>query len=197
MSRIIRLIAVISAVLVSGIALTDAITQGLTGAASVFTGGGALATAGDIIHAICFGAIVAVLLTVAAPVFEGRPWRQVLRWTLVVAYGVMTIGMMLGALGVSPGLLEVLFNLVFALQLLAPAALGITLLVQGDRSPSAWLLAGTIAAFGLMFALGATAPAWAHPAYTEVLADVGLALVGVGSTAAVTARRAAEPAPVV
>jgi hypothetical protein len=63
--------------------------------------------------------------------------------------------------------------------LTAPAVLGITMLAQGDRSPAAWLLTTAVAVHAVSYlgpaALGSP---WATLAYTGVVMNLGLALLG-------------------
>lgn len=184
MSRL-NVAALAAAIATSAIALTDAMTRGLTGADSVFADGSAapvLEAIGDIVHIACYVLLVAVLIVVADPLFAGRPWRQILRWALVVAYGTMAIGMTAGLLGAgSGGVLAVAVTVGFFAMLLLPGVLGITLLVRRDRSLSAVLLTLTLPAVVLMFVLP---DGWAHPGYAETFANIGLALLGVGAPVA-------------
>ncbi|MRX44211.1 hypothetical protein [Agromyces kandeliae] len=190
MSRI-RLAALICAIATSAIALSDALTRIVTGSDSVFADGSPLpfvSAVGGAVHVACYALIVVVLFTVAAPVFRGRPWRSVVRWALAAVYGTMAIGLTVHLFGIEPeGVLGIAVNVGFFGMLLLPAVLGITMLVQGDRSPSAWLLMLTLPATALLFVLPESA---AHPGYAETLANLGLVLLGVG----VATTRATRPA---
>ncbi|MCK8609865.1 hypothetical protein [Agromyces sp. C10] len=181
MSRL-TIAALAAAIATSAIALTDAMTRGLTGDDSIFADGSAVPVVealGDVVHIACYALLVAVLVLVAGPLFAGHPWRQILRWALVVAYGLMALGMAAGLLGPGPdGALAVVVTVGFFAMLLLPGVLGLTLLIQHDRSPSAFLLTLTLPAAVLMFVLP---EGWAHPGYAETFANVGLALLGVGS----------------
>jgi hypothetical protein len=65
--------------------------------------------------------------------------------------------------------------------LIAPAVLGIIMLVQGDRSPAAWLLSAAVAVYAVSYlALAALGSPWATPAYAGVVMNFGLALLGAG-----------------
>jgi hypothetical protein len=86
-------------------------------------------------------------------------------------------------------------NVVFLVMLLGPPALGITVLVQGERTPSAFLMAACVPALGLLILLGFVAPDWAHPAYLETVVNFGLALLGVGASRTAPVRQR-EPAAV-
>ncbi|BDZ63772.1 hypothetical protein [Agromyces mangrovi Wang et al. 2018] len=178
MSRI-RIAALVAAIATSAIALTDALIRIFTGRDSVFAYGSALPvveTVGGIIHVACYALIVVVLFTVAAPGFRGRPWRNVVRWALAFVYGAMAVGLGASLFGLEiTGVLELIVNIGFFGMLLFPFALGVTMLIQRDRSASAWLLTLTLPAVVLMFVLPAVA---AHPGYAETLANLGLALLG-------------------
>ncbi|WP_353807291.1 hypothetical protein [Agromyces sp. SYSU T00194] len=184
MSRI-RIAALVAAIATSAIALTDAFTRILTGTDSVFAEGGPLPvveTIGGTIHVACYVLVVVVLFTVAAPVFRGRPWRNVVRWALAFVYGAMAVGIGASLFGLEiAGVLELVVNIGFLGMLLFPFALGITMLVQRDRSASAWLLALTLPAVVLMFVLPEAA---AHPGYAETFANLGLALLGASAATA-------------
>jgi hypothetical protein len=179
--------AVVLAVVVSGFALVDAVASG-AGRASLLDAGwpGSVLWVGvALAHALCYLAIVAVLLTVARAELAGSGWLGVLRWLLVGTYGAMAVGISLSAWVSQPaGVVGVVVNLGFVLMLVVPGVLGVTLLVRGSRSPSAWLLAACGPVLVAVLAMAALAPGWAHPAYVETCANLGLALLGSGAGAA-------------
>lgn len=184
MSRL-TIAALSAAVATSAIALFDALTRAITGVDSVFADGSAhpaVALAGGVVHIACYALIVAVLFTAAAQVFDGRPWRNTLRWALAIAYGTMAIGMAVGLFGVEPnGVMGIAVTIGFFAMLVLPGVLGITLLVQRDRSVAAWLLMLALPAMVLMFVLPEM---WAHPGYAEAFSNVGLALLGTPAAVA-------------
>ena len=77
----------------------------------------------------------------------GRRSRTILRWVLVVAYASITlVGTAITLTGSSDGALGIVATVIFVPMLLVPPALGMVMLVQGDRRPAAYLLAGTLPA---------------------------------------------------
>ena len=189
MSRVTKLALALAAA-VCGIALYDAFTHGLTGHYSVFSDEEPhtipwLTTLGSIVHGLAYLAFVAVLLRHAASIDAGRRSRTILRWVLVVAYASITlVGTALAVTGRSNGTLGMVATAIFVPMLLVPPALGIVMLVQGDRRPAAYLLAGTLLAWLLVGLLAWIARDWAHPGYVETTVNLGLALLGVPRPAA-------------
>ena len=200
MSRLTK-IAVLLAALVSVIALQDAVTQALTGHASALSDEPGqtvpwLANLGSAVHVLAYLAFVAVMVRYGTVIDAGRRVRTALRWSLIVAYGVIAV--VLTAMEVTNtvgGSLGTVANVVFLVMLLGPPALGITMLAQGERAPSAFLMAASVPALGLMILLGFLAPHWAHPAYMETVVNFGLALLGVGASRTAPVRQP-ETAPV-
>jgi len=93
------------------------------------------------------------------------------------------------------GPLGMVADIASLVMLLGPTALGITMLVQGERAPSAFLMSASVPALCLMILLGLVAPHWAHPAYMETVVNFGLALLGVGASRTAPVRQR-ETAPV-
>ncbi|TRW42855.1 hypothetical protein [Georgenia yuyongxinii] len=188
-------IALICTLLLAVLAIGDALAYPLTGVslASDRNGTGSHLEGPlweglvNVIHGIAYLAPVLVLLTVARHVFHRRPWRQVLRWLSVVGMTLMGVGFLFSALlpGFAVDLIEMFLGVGFLVTLVVPGALGVTLLVQGDRSPSAWLLAAAPVALVAAFALDAFGSPWAHPGYGEALGYCGYALLGWRSTVSV------------
>lgn len=73
-----------------------------------------------------------------------------------------------------------LATVIWWIGLIAPAVLGITMLVQGDRSPAAWLLAAAVAVYAITFWGPSVGSHWITPAYSVVVLYFGLALLGAG-----------------
>ncbi len=199
MSRLTKF-AVLMAALVSAIALQDALTQGFTGHASALSDEPGqtvpwLANLGSAVHILAYVAFIAVMLRFGTVIDAGRRVRTALRWPLIVAYGVIAV--VLTAMEVTNtvgGPLGMVANVVFLVMLLGPPALGVTMLLQGERTPSAYLMTASVPALGLTIVLGLVAPDWAHPAYMETVVNFGLALLGVGvTTTAPVRQQAAAP----
>ncbi|MEU2198583.1 hypothetical protein [Isoptericola sp. NPDC019482] len=179
MSRV-NLVAVGVTVVFVGVALTDIVVGGATGQHPLSEPAEpSVAVAVAVLHTLCYAALVAVLLTVGRDALPAGRFCSVLRWVLVSTYGAMAVGMVLAATGVEPeGAAALVVNLAFVSMLLVPAVLGAVMLARGDRSPSAWLLAAAAPALVLAVVLDVSGSAWAHPAYAEILANGGLALLG-------------------
>lgn len=184
MSRLTKM-AVLLAALASVIALQDAVTQGVTGHASALSDEPGqtipwLANLGSAVHVLAYLAFLAVMVRYGAVIDAGHRVRTALRWSLIVAYGVIAV--VLTAMEITStvdGPLGMVANVVFLVMLLGPPTLGIAMLVQGERTPSAFLMTASVPALGLMILLGFVAPHWAHPAYMETVVNFGLALLGV------------------
>jgi hypothetical protein len=178
-------IAIVMAALVSSIALYDALVHAFTGHYSAFSddpihGVAWVATAGSIVHGLCYMALIAVLVRHAAVIDGGRTLRKVLRIILIGAYGaIIIVGSAITVLGNTESPLGLVATALFIPMLLVPPILGTTLLVQGDRTPSAFLLAASVAVLGLVVLLSFIAPDWAHPGYVEATVNLGLALLGI------------------
>ncbi|MFD1505383.1 hypothetical protein FE374_01960 [Georgenia yuyongxinii] len=188
-------VALVCTLLLAALAIGDALAYPLTGVslASDRNGAGSHLEGPfweglvNVIHGIAYLAPVVVLLTVAGPVFHRRPWRQGLRWLSIVGMTLMGLGFLVSAFlpGVAVDIVEILLGVGFLVTLVVPGALGFTLLVQGDRSPSAWLLAAAPLALVAAFALDALGSPWGHPGYGEALAYCGYALLGWRGTVSV------------
>ncbi|MPV38994.1 hypothetical protein [Georgenia subflava] len=194
------LAALAAAATVSAVALTDAVTHGLTGRPSVFTDGGPdwayyVAT---VSHGVLFALLAAVLVRDAARIDVGR---SAVRWTrrlLVVLLVMLAVPFVVGIvvrIDDAPQLLGALGTAAFVLAFPVSAVLGILLLRRPEMRPGAALLAGVAVAFVLTFGLGALGSDWAHPAYPEVLMYLGVALLGRTApvTQAVHRGRTSEP----
>ncbi|WP_026927805.1 hypothetical protein [Granulicoccus phenolivorans] len=181
MSRL-NVLAVILALPLTALAVGDALAFGLTGRNLVSDDGTGLLNGTPVhflsgfIHGFSYLAIVAVLVFGAGQVFTGRPVRQVLRWLLVAVHAVLGIAFVAsGAIGTVP----IDMTVPFLLSMILAMVLGIVLLAQRDRSPSAWILGiGMPLAVVVIVVLGVTGSRFAHPAYAEVATLFGLALLG-------------------
>lgn len=188
------LAAPVLAVAASLIALTDAVTTGLTGQPSVFSaeGPGWAQVVSNAVHGLAFAVLAATL--VRARLGGGRPRR----WTgraLAVVLAVLAVPSLLDAvlpMEAAAEALSVPATAAFVLLFPLGAALGLMLRREPGLRVPALLLTLVLPAFVLTFVLGAVAPAWAHPAYAEVLLYLGVALLG--TVRATTS--APSPAPV-
>ncbi|MDO5739958.1 MAG: hypothetical protein Q4P07_07395 [Ornithinimicrobium sp.] len=199
-------VALVLAALVSFIALYDAVTHGLTGHWSEFSTEPGdrvawVAHLGSVIHGAGYRSFVAVLWKYRGSIDAGRRSRSVLRTIMVAAYAaIVPVGVASTIVG-TDGAAGALGTALFLPMLLVPPALGITMLVQGDRRPGAWLMAGSIPAVGAVALLAWLAPDWAHPGYVETVVNFGIALLGVGAVSSAVADREAfivvsSPSPI-
>lgn len=146
MSRL-NVLAVILALPLTALAVGDALAFGLTGRNLVSDDGTGLLNGtppvhflSGFIHGFSYLAIVAVLVFGAGQVFTGRPVRQVLRWLLVAVHAVLGIAFVAsGAIGTVP----IDMTVPFLLSMILAMVLGIVLLAQRDRSPSAGFWGGS------------------------------------------------------
>lgn len=182
--------AVVAAAVLSTIALTDAVTFGLTGepsAASDASGVTGLWAFVGAAHAVAYLLFVALLVTRGPAIDGGSRARRVVRWSLVVALVFLAVGMLgqtvaglvTGTVHEPPGVVGALVGVSFLWMFLGSALLGLLLLRRPGLRVAAWTLAGVLPALGLAMLLGLLGSAWAHPAYPEVLSAFGLAFVGL------------------
>lgn len=181
-------IAFTCTLLLSAVAIGDAVVFATTGVslASDRYGGGSYLEGPVwervvyLVHVLGYLAPVVVMLTVARPVFRGRPWRQVIGWITIVSMTVMGLAFLQYALlpDLVVGAVDTVLGIGFLVTLVVPGVLGAMMLVQGDRSPAAWLLAAAPLGLIAAFVLGAMGSPFAHPGYAEALAYCGLGLLG-------------------
>ena len=199
--------ALVGAVATSAIALTDAVTHGVTGGRSPFSEESdlqALVAVGNLVHGLAYAALAVVLVREADRFRSTNVVARAARWVVLVSLAVLTAGFVLvapvialrdaydspvyTALGavVAPAFIGmILGSLVLGLAVLRNRSLGIGGRVLALMLP---VLAGTML-------LAWLAPAWAHPAYLETMLQLGLALVGVDAVAAQPGSGAATPLP--
>lgn len=169
-------------VLFAVIPLSDAVVQGLTGGSvlDLLPESPAVDVVVETIHLLVYLGLIAVLVRNARDIDAGRRSRTVLRVLTALAFVLLTV-----TTGVAMAFFEeqdegmgAVVTAAFLLTLVVPPLLGVTMILQGDRSPGAWLLAAGLPVFvatAVLLELGTT---WAHPGYTEVLIALGTALLG-------------------
>ncbi len=174
-------LAAVAAVLSSTVALTDAISVGVTGEGSVFTTGPTWVQHASVgAHGVMFALFAVLLVRLAVAVDAGRRGRRWCRRILVAVFVVLAVPNLAGIvapLDQAPEALTVPVTLAFVAGFPVSAVLGLLLLrAPGLRLPAAVLAAG-IAAFAGVLLLAALAPTWAHPGYVEVPQYLGIALL--------------------
>lgn len=192
----------------SAIALTDAVTHGLTGSWSVFmeeSGHTGAIIGSYVVHGLAYLALAHVLRREAARFTSTPKAARGARRVLIVAFAVLGVGM----IAVAPAVLLTgsdagVFGAVWGLAgltllvslLLASAVLGLAVLRSNPLGAGGRVLGVVIPILLATVALGFLAPDWAHPAYLETVINVGAALVGVGAgRAAVPAHRPVRRTP--
>jgi hypothetical protein len=197
--------AVAAAALTSSIALFDAATAATTGHYSVFAedSGNTLAlVVSDIVHGLNYAALGWVLVH-ERRCFAGygRLVRGA-RWVLLASLAVLAIAFLVvapalavsgahpaGVLGAAWG---VLANVTFFGMILATVLLSLVVLRRNRLGVGGRVLRLLLPVAVATVLLGVLGSPWAHPAYVETVINLGLALVGAGSTLVVAVRH--EPA---
>lgn len=190
--------ALVAAVGLSGIAVFDAVTHGVTGHWSAFSDEGEIPWVqrmGDLVHGLAYAGGVWVLHAERRRIHANRA-AAVFGWLLFAALGLLAVGLLLVAAVPSSsseeGLksaLEPVIGAGFILQFIAAIGLGLSLTRRPETGPGSRILLAVVPVIGITALLAAVAADWAHPAYAEAAVIVGTALLGA---AAVTTRAAAR-----
>lgn len=193
-------LALAGAVLTSAIALTDAVTHGLTGGWSPFSEESeatTLVVVGCVVHGLTYAALAGVLVR-EAPAFAvanrvARATRVVLLLSLVaLAVGFLTVVPAMTAYDVTSGALYdvsgIVASLAFLGMILGALVLGLAVMRTRALGIGGQVLALMLPVLGATVLLQVLVPLWAHPAYLETTLQIGLALVGVGATAPAAGR---------
>lgn len=167
----------------STVAITDALWQGFNDGAPPpwnWDGGQGWMIAGmNLAHAIPYLLLAAVLVQVGPKVDSGGYSRWVRRLLVMtfLLFAVMILwGAITGGTAESLGVFEVGTTILFLALLLLPALFGFTLLRKpGLRVPSVLLSGSLIVVIAIIALSGVTL--FAHPAYSEVMALFGIALL--------------------
>lgn len=187
-----RALALGSAVLTSGIALTDAVfyaTKGRNLLSSDDPAPGGWVVAATIVHGLTYVALVWVLIGGRRLFQHTNRWVRVLRHVLIGSLAVLAVGFVLITpvlqLASVPPTHPVaaawggVAGLGFGAMILTCLLLGVidwrgTRLGHGGR-----VLGLLVPVLALTLLLAAVAPSWAHPAYAETVIYLGVALIGV------------------
>ena len=189
MSKPLTASALIGAVGISAIALTDAATVALTGETSFASdehGVTSLYVLFGLVHVGAYVAFALVLRGWRTQIDGSSRFRRLVRVVLTCTLAVLAATLLIGT-GVAVATGEVVDNAVFGtvagiaflLMFVASLALGISMLRRPDLRLAAWTLTAIIGALGLAILLGVIGSPWAHPAYVEVLASFGLAFIAL------------------
>ncbi|GAA1652886.1 hypothetical protein [Georgenia ruanii] len=193
MTRLTRA-ALAAATAVALIALTDAVTHGLTGEFSVFADGGPAWAyyVSTVAHGLLYALLTAVLVVNGHRIDDGRGAVRWVRRVLVALLVMLAVPFLLGVVVTTedaPAWLLGLTTAGFVASFPVSTVLGILLLRRPGRRLPAVLLAAVGGGLVLTLLLGALGSDFAHPAYAEVLQFFGVALLG----RAVSPAREASP----
>lgn len=193
--RSVNKVALVLAAVTAVVTLVDAATWALTGHSSFLTQTDPpmLKWVVWLVFMAANVAVIVVLVRNGSVIDAGRRSRTVLRLLTIVALVAYLVfdtawtisGVDADALwqdrgGSFPWWFTLFTVFIGGIGLIAPAVLGITMLVQGDRSPAAWLLAAAVAVYAITFWGPAVGSYWVNPAYSAVVMYFGLALLGAG-----------------
>jgi hypothetical protein len=188
-----RALAVAGSLGLSAIALTDAITHGITGHGSVFaddSSHNSVILIGDAVHGLAYVGLALVLRGTGG---DFRTYGRVVRGVrrlLVGAFAALAADMLgmaplvvlTGGFEDSPlvGVDEAFATTAFLAMLLGTLALGIATLRRNELGLGGQVLRLMLPVLLLTVGLGFLAPDWAHPGYLETTTNFGIALIGVG-----------------
>ncbi len=193
--------ALAAALGLSGIALFDAATHGMTGHPSAFSDVGTnhwLQLAGSAVHGLAYAGGAWVLHVERRRLHANRG-AAVFEWLLFAAFAALAAGFLLvmpftsyGVLGGFTSLFVPVIGIAFLLQFLAAMGLGLSLIKRPETGVGSRILLALFPTFGLTALIAAVAPDWGHPAYVESVTILGAALLG---TATPPLRRASDLPP--
>ena len=184
--------ALAGAVGLSGIAVFDALTHGVTGHWSAFSDDGDVAwvrTLGNLVHGLAYAGALWVLRAERRRIHVNRAAAG-FGWLLVAAFVPLAVGFLtvvpLQPFGIGVGLYDVVtpvIGVAFGLQFVAGIGLGLSLLKRPETGPGSRILQAIIPVIGATALTAFLATDWAHPAYVEVCTIVGVALLGAAAPA--------------
>ncbi|WP_168627590.1 hypothetical protein [Cryobacterium sp. BB307] len=196
-----HVVALISNLALGAIAMADTVVKGTTGGSIIpledpATGSAVLMLLViNLVHGVAYAALVFVLLKERARFAAANRFARVMRVGLIVVCAALALPFLvlqpialLGGIPVGSGfMLEVstwVGSPAFIGTFLFSAALGLSLIRRNPLGIGGRVLLGVLPAFLLVIALAFISPDWAHPGIAEVVAGVGLALLGAGSARA-------------
>jgi hypothetical protein len=193
-----RALAVAGSLGLSAIALTDAMTHGITGHGSVFaddSSHNSVILLGEAVHGLAYVGMALVLWGAGGDFRTyGRVVRGV-RLLLVGAFAALAVDMLAmapvvvltGGYEDSPlvGVDEVFATTAFLAMLLGALALGIATIRRNELGLGGQVLRLMVPVVLATIGLGFVAPDWAHPGYLETTVNFGISLIGVGAVATV------------
>lgn len=176
----------------SGIAVFDAITHGITGHWSAFSDDGDVPwvrALSSIVHGLAYAGALWVLHAERRRIHANKA-AATFGWLLFAAFVPLTIGfltiMPFQAFGIGVAAVDSLtpvIGVAFGLQFLAGAGLGLSLWRHPETGPGSRILQGIIPVIGATVLTAYLATDWAHPAYVEACTIVGTSLLAAAAPA--------------
>lgn len=194
--------ALVGAVVTSAIALTDAVTHGVTGHYSAFaddSGVPVVTALGGVAHGLTYLALCFVLVREVDRFRVTNRVARAARWVVLASLALLAPGFLLVAPvltfaevdgGVAYTIWGGVAGVAFLGMILGSLVLGLALLRTRSLGVGARVLSMMVPVLGLTLLVAWLAPDWAHPAYLEATLHFGIALLGVGAT---TSAVATEP----
>ena len=188
-------LALLGAAGTSAIALSDAVTHGLTGHYSVFadtSGNAPVQALGQLLHGLTYLALSLVLVREATRFAALNRVARGCRWVVLVSLATLAPGFVLVApvlaitgldAGTPHAIWGVIAGVAFVAMILGSLVLGLALLPSRALGVGARVLALMLPVAGLTALIAWLASAWAHPAYLETTLHFGLATLGLGTAA--------------
>ena len=198
-------LALLGAAGTSAMALSDAVTHGLTGHYSVFadtSGNAPVQALGDLVHGLTYLALCVVLVREAGRFAAVNRVARGCRWVVLVSLATLASGFVLVApvlafTGTDAGTPSAIWGgiagVAFVGMILGSLVLGLALLPSRALGVGARVLALMLPVAGLTALIAWLAPGWAHPAYLETTLHFGLATLGLGAAAVLTSTDARPP----
>ncbi len=145
----------------------------------------------NLVMAVTFALLAAVLVRNARRIDEGSGARRWTRRLLAVDLAVLATGFLF-SVAFAPEIFGPVAGIAFLAMFVLGAVLGGMLLRRADVRLPAGLMVAAVPVIALTFALESLAPGWGHPGYAETALYLGIALLGT----ALSADRAGEEFPV-
>ena len=192
-------VAVVAAAATSAIALTDAVTHGLTGEYSVFaddSGNTPMLVVSSVAHGLTYAALAWVLHREAGRFAGANRAARLFRWVMLAtlaffAFGFVIPQPIMTVAGTTSGTLVTIWGgaatVMFIAMLAGALGLGLALVRNRPLGYGARMLSLLLPVAAVTALLGWLAPGWAHPAYAETVLHFGLALLGVGAPVGIAA----------
>ena len=198
-------LALLGAAGTSAIALSDAVTHGLTGHYSVFadtSGNAPVQALGDLLHGLTYLALSWVLVREAGRFTAVNRVARGCRWVVLVSLTALATGFVLVApvlafsdtdAGTPDAIWGGIAGVAFVGMILGSLVLGLALLPSRALGVGAHVLVLMLPVAGLTALIAWLASGWAHPAYLETTLHFGLATLGLGVAAVLTSADARAP----